>query len=244
MFYLSQKKITRLEFLKIFGVSGASLLLPGLLPNGLSARAQSGHSVKEAIIPVTTLIKPDAIDLRSGDNFGSIVIFPEGYDITDVNVFSVMCEGAPVVDNILRPKDRSIIFLYNIGDLRDNLPGGYSVEFTINGQLNDGTPFEGSNTVAVLCASQGVIYHTSTRKRKSCNACKSHAVNKIFASREAVDINKAHRGCNCRIVKEEINWQYYIGSFGQTSKDVSSVYDKRWGWPPQLPMGVSEHLDF
>jgi len=238
MLYLSQKKITRLEFLKIFGVSSASLLLPGLLPNGLSARAQSSHSVKEAIIPVNTLIKPDVINLRSCDNFGSIVVFPEGYDIADVNISSVMCEGAPVVDNILRPKDRSIIFLYNIGDLRDNLPGGYSVEFTINGQLNDGTPFEGSDTGAVLCASQGVIYHTSTRKRKSCNACKSHAVNKIFASREAADILRAHRGCNCGIVKEEINWQYYTGAFGQTSKASATVYDKRWGWPPRLPIGA------
>jgi len=244
MLYLSQKKITRLEFLKIFGVSSASLLAPGALLSGLSARAQGSHSVKEAIIPVTIMIKPDVIKLGSGDNFSSIVVFPESYKIADVKVSSVRCEGAPAVDNILRPNLRSIVFLYNSGDLRDDLPSGYSVEFTVSGQLNDGTPFEGSDTVAVLCASQGVIYHTSTRKRKSCNACKSHAVNKIFSSRESADILRAHRGCNCGIVKEEINWQYYIGAFGKTIKGGTTVYDKRWGWPPQLPVGVSEHLDF
>ena len=70
-----------------------------------------------------------------------------------------------------------------------------------------------------------------------------HAVNKIFASREAADINRAHRGCNCRIVKEEINWQYYIGAFGQTGKDSAIVYDKRWGWPPPLPKDVNLDLD-
>jgi hypothetical protein len=262
MLYLSQKKITRLEFLKFLGVSSASLLAPEVLLSGLSARAQSSHSVKETIIPVKVTIKPDVIKLGSGENFSSTVVFPESCDIADVNVSSVRCEGAPVMltsfggyfvnrfatltdsfglrDNILRPQDRSIIFLYNSGDLRNDLPGGYSVEFTINGQLNDGTPFEGSDTVAVLCASKGVIYHTSTRKRKSCNACKSHAVNKIFASREAADISRAHRGCNCGIVKEEINWQYYIGAFGQNCTGGTTVYDKRWGWPPQLPMEVSE----
>ena len=241
MLYLSQRKITRLEFLKIFGVSSASLLAPGLLLSGLSsARAQSSYSQKEAIIPVTIMIKPDVIKLGSGDNFGSIVVFPENHNIADVNVSSVRCESAPAVDKILRPNLRSIVFLYKSGDLRDDLPGGYSVEFTVSGQLNDGTPFEGSDTVAVLCALKGVIYHTSTRKRKSCNACKSHAVNKIFASREAADIFRAHRGCNCGIVKEEINWQYYIGAFGQTSRDGTTVYDKRWGWPPRLPVGVSE----
>ncbi|MBC8231473.1 hypothetical protein H8E77_18135 [bacterium] len=254
MLYLSQKKITRLEFLKVFGVSSASLLVPGLLLSEFSARAQSSHSVKEAIIPVTIMIKPDVIKLGSGDNFGSTVVFPESYNVADVNVSSVKCEGAPAVGSTLYPSDRSIVFLYNSGDLRDDLPGGYSVEFTVSGQLNDGTPFEGSNTVAVTGAFKGVIYHTSTRKRKSCNACKSHAVNKIFAKRESADILRAHRGCNCGIVKEEINWQYYIGAFkrgsatalstGKTIKGGTTVYDKRWGWPPQLPVGVSEHLDF
>jgi len=241
MLYLSQNKITRLEFLKVFGVSSASLLAPGLLLSGLSsARAQSSYSQKEAIIPVTIMIKPDVIKLGSGDNFGSIVVFPENYNIADVNVFSVRCEGAPAVDKIIRPNLRSIVFLYKSSDLRDDLPGGYSVEFTVSGKFFDGVLFEGSDTVSVTGASRGVIYHTSTRKRKSCNACRSHAVNKIFSSREAADINRAHRGCNCGIVKEEIGWQYYIGALGQTSKGGTTVYDKRWGWPPPLPVGVSE----
>jgi len=251
MLYLSQKKITRLEFLKIIGVSSASLLAPEVLLSGLSARAQSRHSVKETIIPVKVTIKPDVIKLGSGENFGSTVVFPESCDIADVNVSSVRCEGAPVMfatltdafglrDNIFRPNSRSIIFLYDSSDLRDDLPGGYSVEFTVSGQLNDGTPFEGSDAVAVVGASKGVIYHTSTRKRKSCNACKGHAVNKIFASRKTADTLRAHRGCNCGIVKEEINWQYYISAFGQTSRGGTTVYDKRRGWPPPLPVGVSE----
>ncbi|MBM3242745.1 hypothetical protein FJZ31_41320 [Candidatus Poribacteria bacterium] len=247
MLYLSQKEITRLEFLKIFGVSGLSLLAPGLLLNelpekvyGQALKAENSSSVKETIIPVKVTIKPDVIKLGSGEKFSSTVVFPESYDIADVTVSSVRCEDAPVVDNILRPKDRSIIFLYNSGDLRDDLPGGYSVEFTVSGQLKDGASFEGSDTIAVIGASKGVIYHTSTRKRKSCNACKSHAVNKIFVSREAADTLRAHRGCNCGIVKEEINWQYYISAFGQTSRGGTTVYDKRRGWPPRLPVGVNE----
>ena len=105
------------------------------------------------------------------------------------------------------------------------------MEFTVTGQLRNGSWFEGSDNVAVTGASKGVIYHTSTRKRKSCHACKKHAANKIFSSNKSADINRAHIGCNCRIVKEEIGWSNYIAAFGSDSKGGDTAHDKRWGWP-------------
>jgi hypothetical protein len=232
MSYLSQKEITRLEFLKIFGVSSVSLLLPGLLPIDTFAQTQSGDSIKVANIAIRTLIKPDVIDLRSDGMFGSIVVLPPGYNVANVDVSSVRCEGAPALKRRLHYNNRTLMLLYNTGDLRDNLPGGFAVELTVSGQLRNGSLFKGSDTVAVTGSSKGVIYHTSTRKRKSCNACKSHAVSKIFASRKAAAANRAHPGCNCVIVKEEINWRYYSSAFGPTSKGGKDVYDKRWGWSP------------
>ena len=237
MSYLSQKEITRLEFLKIFGVSSVSLLIPGLLSSDTFAQLQSNNTVNAGSIAVKTLIKPDVINLETSGVFGSIIVFPQEYNVADIDVSSVRCEGAPALKRILRHSSKTLILLYNIGDLRDDLPGGFSVEFTVKGQLHNGSLFKGSDTVAVIGASKGVIYHTSTRKRKSCNACKSHAVNKIFSSRKAAEINRAHPGCNCGIVTEEINRQDYIGAFGQISKGGDVVYDKRWGWPPRGVFG-------
>ena len=96
----------------------------------------------------------------------------------------------------------------------------------------------GSDTPAHTRKHQYVVYHTSTRKRKTCNACKQHALNKIFSSREAADASKAHPGCNCRIVEEKINWRNYVVAFRPNSKGGTKVYDKRWGWPPPLSKEV------
>ena len=56
-----------------------------------------------------------------------------------------------------------------------------------------------SDTVAHIREKQYVVYHTSTRKKKACNACKQHALNKIFSSRKAAEKSRAHTGCNCSI---------------------------------------------
>lgn len=81
------------------------------------------------------------------------------------------------------------------------------------------------------------IYHTSTRRRRACRACKSHAVGKIYSSREAANKNRPHPGCNCRIVEEQISWQNYARAFYSGSPSGETEYDKRWGWPPPSPSG-------
>jgi hypothetical protein len=232
MSYPSPPKITRLEFLKIFGASSASLLIPGLLSSDILAQVQSNNSVDLENISVKVLIKPNVIKLRSDGVFGSIIVFPRGYNIADVDISSVRCEGATALKRTLSHDSRTLILLYNISDLRPDLPGGFAIEFVVTGRLNYGSWFKGADTIKVTGASKGVIYHTSTRKRKSCHACKNHATNKIFAARKTADMNRAHPGCNCRIVKEEIDWSNYIAAFGLNSQDSDNIYDKRWGWPP------------
>ena len=236
------KKMTRKEFLKFIGVSGASFFGSGLLLHeevfaDVASREDSG-SENEDIISVTSYIKPDVIHLGSDGRFCSILSVPEAYNIADVDVSSVRCEGAPPLETIFPLNDRSIIFLYNTRDLRDELPSGFAVKFTVSGFFFNGTPFEGSDTVAGIRKNQCIVYHTSARKRRACNACKKHALNKIFSSRETADACRAHPGCNCGIVAEKINWRNYVGTFWPTSKGGTAVYDKRWGWPPPLPKGI------
>jgi hypothetical protein len=93
----------------------------------------------------------------------------------------------------------------------------------------------GSDAVTHSRKKQYVVYHTSTRKKRACHACKNHALNKIFSSREAAEKFRAHTGCNCSIVEEKINRRNYVVAFWPNSKGGTKAYDKRWGWPPPLP---------
>jgi hypothetical protein len=48
------------------------------------------------------------------------------------------------------------------------------------------------------------VYRLRTRNTRSCNACKLHHRYKIFTSKKAANLNRAHPGCNCPIVKQKI----------------------------------------
>lgn len=230
---LDRKKITKREFLKIVGLSGASLFTLGSLADELLAQAQS------AKIPVAVMIKPNAFQPGYGGLFSAAMVFPGGYKAADVDVSSVRCEGACALDSIFYSDGRTIAFLFDSNSLRADLPCGFSVPFTVNGKLYDGTIFEGSHTVAIIKADQATIYHTSSRKRRSCNACKNHAVNRMYYSKQAADNDRAHPGCNCRIVEERTSWQNYVNAFWPDRQGGEAVYDRRWGWPPPLPEGLS-----
>lgn len=230
---LSRRKTTKREFLKILGLSSASLFASGSLADELLAEVRGGT------IPVVVMIRPNAFRSGRSTPFSSIVVFPEGYEAADVNVPSVRCEGACALDSVCGPYGRSIAILHDSGHLRDDLPCGFSVPFTVTGQLFDGSTFEGSDTVAVIGTDQSVIYHTSTRKRRSCGACKSHALNRIYSSRQAADGDRTHPGCDCRIVEERIGWQNYVKAFWPGSRGGAAVYDRRWGWPPPSPAGLN-----
>lgn len=217
-----------MEFLKkLIGLSSASFFVPLFLSTDVVVS-------QDDIIPVCVCIIPNLIRLDSEQQFYSIVILPHDYHFDDVLVSSVRCEGAPALKAY--PKDRVIIFVYNISALSADLQSGFSVGFTVSGRFKDSTEFEGSDTVACIRKSECVVYHTSTRIGSACNACRGHSANKIFS--QASVVTRPHRGCNCRVVQEIIYWQDYVLAFWPTSKGGSEVYDKRWGWPPPLPTGL------
>lgn len=220
--------MTRTEFLKKFiSLSSASVVVPLFLSADVAAS-------QDDVIPVGVCLIPNLIRLDSEHQFYSLVIFPNDCTLSDVLVSSVRCEGAPALRAY--PKERVIIFIYNISALSDELPSGFDVRFTVSGVFKDGTPFEGSDTVACIRKSECVVYHTSTGS--ACNACRGHSANKIFSSSSAVWL--PHRGCNCKIVNEIIYWRDYAFAFWPTSKGGTEVYDKRWGWPPPLNADSAE----
>lgn len=60
-----------------------------------------------------------------------------------------------------------------------------------------------------------------------CNACRNHARNKVFATREAADSTRAHTNCNCRVIKTSVSAKTYTRFFGSVDKPDRDVVDLR-----------------
>lgn len=60
-----------------------------------------------------------------------------------------------------------------------------------------------------------------------CRACRRHARNKIFVSQAAADGGRAHRGCNCRIVRASLPETTYVQLFGPVGNTDRDVVDRR-----------------
>src|SRR3954451_3023983 len=78
------------------------------------------------------------------------------------------------------------------------------------------------------------FYPLDSGELRLCNACLSHAENKRFATRDAAEANRAHKGCNCPIFISEVSAEEYGQFFGGTgSSSDRTVYDLRWASTPQ-----------
>jgi hypothetical protein len=68
------------------------------------------------------------------------------------------------------------------------------------------------------------VYRLSTRAHRTCTACKGHAANRYYKTREAADADRSHAGCNCAIVSQRIK----RGLAKQYFKKRRQVFDLRW----------------
>src|SRR5262245_14513805 len=67
-------------------------------------------------------------------------------------------------------------------------------------------------------------FRLSTHGERTCGACKAHGANRFYRTREAADGNRAHAGCNCRIVTHPISTDTASDYFRN-----GDVFDKRGG---------------
>ena len=103
-----------------------------------------------AAIPATVRIEPETLNLASQGVFTAFIQLPEGYDAADIDVSTVVCEGAPAVRGMVSEEDNgTYIAKFNRQDLI-NVTTGDEVTLTVTGELYDGTPFEGSDTIRVI----------------------------------------------------------------------------------------------
>ena len=115
---------------------------------------QGGPGVS-AMIPASIRIEPETLNLASKGVFTAFIQLIEDYNVSDINVSTVECEGAPAVRGMVSEEDNSTyIAKFNRQDLV-NVTIGDAVVLTVTGNLYDGTPFEGNDTIRVIDKGKG-----------------------------------------------------------------------------------------
>jgi len=106
-------------------------------------------SSPEGKLYASVKITPETIKLSSKGTFTAFITLPKGFDVRDIDVSSLMCEGAPAVKAMISKKDGgTLIAKFNRQDL--DVDPGNRVVLTVKGKLLDGTEFEGSDTVNII----------------------------------------------------------------------------------------------
>jgi len=94
-------------------------------------------------------IKPETINLESKGKFTAFITLPEDLDVRDIDVGTVLIEGAHVVNSsISNENGGTLIAKFNTQDL-ENMHTGNAVLFNMTGKVN-GMGFEGSDRVKVI----------------------------------------------------------------------------------------------
>ena len=110
------------------------------------------------VMPAAVRIKPKTLNLNDTEDgvFTAFITLPEGYDVADINVSTVECEGAPALSaTISATKTGRLVVKFARADLVD-VSVGDAVEMSVTGELMDGMVFEGSDTIRVIAESDEV----------------------------------------------------------------------------------------
>jgi hypothetical protein len=98
-------------------------------------------------VEATVRIKPETLNLRRKGAFTAFITLPEGYDVEDINMSTIECNGASAIR--ARSFHHSLIVKFRTTDLVGMEPGD-DVVLTVTGKLYNGTIFSGADTVRVI----------------------------------------------------------------------------------------------
>ena len=142
----------------------------GTFEQSINADNELTHD--EFMLQTATIIdfNPDTLNLKSKGEFVTVYIeFPEGYDVADINVSTILLNGtipvdadAPVtvgdydndgIPDLMVKFERSEVTAYIIANV--NMTELYEKRFmtitlTVTGYLNNGTPFQASTTIKIV----------------------------------------------------------------------------------------------
>ncbi len=101
-------------------------------------------------VPATLRIKPETLNLKSKGKWITCYIeLPEGYDVADIDVDTVMLNDA-VLAEWGEVQDAMLMVKFDRSEVQAILEPSEEVEITVTGELYDDTPFEGSDTIKVI----------------------------------------------------------------------------------------------
>jgi len=114
--------------------------------------------VSPILAPATVDIQPDTLDLKSkGEWITCYIELGEGYDVGDVDVGTVMLNEQVPAE--LRPTGigdydgdgvADLMVKFDRSAVQEILEPGDAAEIMVTGELTDGTPFEGGDTIRVI----------------------------------------------------------------------------------------------
>lgn len=100
-------------------------------------------------IPANVTIKPETLNRYSNGKFSAFIQLSEPYKIEDIDIQTVVCEGASVTNGVIEEGFLVLNLKFNRQDLIGIEPGE-SIEFTVTGDLTDGTKFKGTDNIRVI----------------------------------------------------------------------------------------------
>jgi parallel beta-helix repeat protein len=108
-----------------------------------------------SIIHANVLIEPETLNLNSKGKWITCYLeLPEGYDVKDINLSTVkLCYiGFEVGGEYGEFNPNELMVKFDRSDIVEDLIGypGCEVELTVTGELTDGTPFKGNDTIRVI----------------------------------------------------------------------------------------------
>lgn len=110
-------------------------------------------SACEEPVAATIRIEPERLNLNSKGFFTAFITLPEEYDVGDIDVSTVECEGASAINGMVSKIDgNTFIAVFNRQDLV-NITVGDAVSLKIIGKVSDNgnlIDFEGCDTIRVI----------------------------------------------------------------------------------------------
>ncbi len=126
-----------------------------LMENGFFAKRQLYHDgiLEEELelkgpILAGIDIKPEILNHRSRGKITVLIELPDSLNVSDINLKTIELNGAKAVDTNIA--DDKLIVKFDRADMKHVPAASNSVLLTLTGKFNDGTLFEGFDTVEVV----------------------------------------------------------------------------------------------
>lgn len=123
-------------------------------PRVIGGRIDMGAFEHSLPVPIEVNISPGVINLKSkGKWITTFLLFPEGYDVADIDPNSIVLEGEIEPELVWVDEQEQVVMARFSRSGVQSALGGLEpgdVELTVSGEFSDGTGFEGTDTIRVM----------------------------------------------------------------------------------------------